>query len=194
MRVAARQHGGGKVCLDDAALRLWPAKTLGSSIGYLPQEVQLFDGSIAENISRFAEDATPEDIIAAAKAAGVHEMILRFAAGYQTRIGEAGLLLSAGQRQRLALARALYKEPFLVVLDEPNSNLDSEGEEALTRAIMGIRERQGVAIVIAHRPNVLSAVDMLLVLAEGRVKAFGPKADVLQKANRPQVALVGGRS
>lgn len=185
----------GKICLDGAALKLWPPKTLGDSIGYLPQEVQLFEGSIAENISRFAPDAAAEDIIAAAKAAGVHEMILRFPAGYETRIGEGGGLLSAGQRQRLALARALYQEPFLVVLDEPNSNLDSEGEEALTRAISGIRERSGVVIVIAHRPNVLSAVDKLLVLAEGRVQAFGSKADVLQRVRRPaSVAIVGGRS
>lgn len=185
----------GKICLDGAALKLWPPKTLGNNIGYLPQEVQLFDGSIAENISRFAPDAAAEDVIAAAKAAGVHEMILRFSGGYETRIGEGGVLLSAGQRQRLALARALYQDPFLVVLDEPNSNLDSEGEEALTRAISGIRARSGVAIVIAHRPNVLSAVDMLLVLAEGRAQAFGSKADVLQRVRRPPaVAIVGGRS
>jgi PrtD family type I secretion system ABC transporter len=185
----------GKICLDGAALKLWSPKTLGDSIGYMPQEIQLFEGSIAENISRFAPDAAAEDIIAAARAAGVHEMILRFPAGYETRIGEGGLLLSAGQRQRLALARALYGEPFLVVLDEPNSNLDTEGEEALTRAILGIRERSGVVIVIAHRPNVLSAVDMLLVLAEGRVQAFGSKADVLQRVRRPPaVAVVGGRS
>lgn len=186
---------GGKICLDGAALKLWPPKTLGTSIGYLPQEVQLFDGSIAENICRFAPDAAAPDIIAAANAAGVHEMILRFPAGYETRIGEGGFLLSAGQRQRLALARALYQDPFLVVLDEPNSNLDSEGEEALTRAIRGVRERSGVAVVIAHRPNVLSTVDMLLVLAEGRVQAFGSKADVLQRVRRPaSVAVVGGRS
>ncbi|WP_119389338.1 type I secretion system permease/ATPase [Taklimakanibacter lacteus] len=187
--------GQGKICLDGAALKLWPQKTLGDSIGYLPQEVQLFDGSISENIARFAPEAMPEDIIAAAQAAGVHEMILRFPSGYETRIGEGGALLSAGQRQRIALARALYQDPFLVVLDEPNSNLDSEGEEALTRAILGVRERSGVVIVIAHRPNVLAAVDMLLVLAEGRVQAFGSKADVLQRVRRPPaVAVVGGRS
>ena len=184
----------GKICLDGAALKLWPPRTLGENIGYLPQEVQLFDGTIAENISRFAEAAAPEDIIAAAKVASVHEMILRFPSGYGTRIGEGGQLLSAGQRQRLALARALYRDPFLVVLDEPNSNLDAEGEEALTRAILSVRERSGIAIVIAHRPNVLGCVDMLLVLAEGRVQAVGPKADVLQRVRRPpSVALVGGR-
>lgn len=185
----------GKICLDSAALKLWPSQTLGDNIGYLPQEAQLFDGTMAENISRFAPEASAEDIIAAAKAAGVHEMILGFAAGYQTRIGEGGFLLSAGQRQRLGLARALYRNPFLVVLDEPNSNLDSDGEEALTRAIMDIRARSGIVIVIAHRPNVLAAVDKLLVLAEGRVQAFGPKADVLQQARRPApVAIAGGRS
>ncbi|MFZ5672381.1 MAG: type I secretion system permease/ATPase [Pseudomonadota bacterium] len=185
----------GKICLDSAALKLWPPQTLGDNIGYLPQEAQLFDGTMAENISRFAPDAAAEDIIAAAKAAGVHEMILGFADGYATRIGEGGFLLSAGQRQRLGLARALYRNPFLVVLDEPNSNLDTDGEEALTRAIMDIRARSGIAIVIAHRPNVLAAVDKLLVLAEGRVQAFGPKADVLQQARRPApVAIAGGRS
>jgi ATP-binding cassette subfamily C protein len=185
----------GKICLDGAALKLWPPNILGSNIGYLPQEVQLFDGTIAENIARFASDASAEDVIAATKAAGVHEMILKFPSGYETRIGEAGAMLSAGQRQRLALARALYREPFLVVLDEPNSNLDSEGEEALTRAILGVRERSGVVIIIAHRPSVLSAVDMLLVMAEGRVQAFGSKADVLQRIRRPAaVAVVGGRS
>jgi PrtD family type I secretion system ABC transporter len=185
----------GKICLDGAALKLWPPRTLGDSIGYLPQEVQLFEGSIAENIARFAPDAVADDIIAAAKTAGVHDMILRFPSGYQTRIGESGMLLSAGQRQRIALARALYKDPFLVVLDEPNSNLDSEGEEALTHAIEAVRARQGVVIVIAHRPNVLIAVDRLLVLAEGRVQAFGSKADVLQRIRRPPaVAVVGGRS
>ena len=186
---------GGKIRLDDAALNLWPPETLGESIGYLPQEAQLFDGSIAENICRFAAEAAAEDIIAAARAAGVHEMILRFPAGYQTRIGEAGAKLSAGQRQRIALARALYKDPFLVILDEPNSNLDSEGEEALGRSILGIRERSGIVIIIAHRPNVLAAVDMLLVVAEGRIQAFGSKAEVLQRIRRPPaVAVVGGRS
>jgi PrtD family type I secretion system ABC transporter len=185
----------GKIRLDGAALDHWSPEALGRNIGYLPQDVELFDGSIAENIARFEPYAAAEDIIAAARAAGVHELILRLPEGYKTSIGEAGIAISAGQRQRLALARALYREPFLVVLDEPNSNLDSEGEQALTQAILGVRKRGGVLVVIAHRPSALSAVDLLLVLAHGRVQAFGCKDEVLQKARRPSnVAIVGGRS
>jgi ABC-type protease/lipase transport system fused ATPase/permease subunit len=185
----------GKVRLDGAALELWSPRALGSSIGYLPQNVELFAGTIAENIARFDRQAASQDIVAAAKAARVHEMILRLPQGYGTPIGEAGMVLSAGQRQRLALARALYGEPFLIVLDEPNSNLDSEGEEALGKAILDVRKRGGVVVVIAHRPTVLSTIDMLLVLAEGRVQAFGPKDAVLQKIRRPaNVAILGGRS
>jgi ATP-binding cassette subfamily C protein len=155
---------------------------LGRDIGYLPQGVELFDGTIAENISRFEDDPDSEAIVAAAKAAGVHDLILRLEHGYQTRIGEAGSALSAGQRQRVGLARALYGDPFLVVLDEPNANLDVEGEAAVIRAIAAIRERKGIAIVIAHRPSAIGAVDLVLVMEGGRAKAFGPRADVLSKA------------
>jgi ATP-binding cassette, subfamily C, type I secretion system permease/ATPase len=185
----------GKIRLDGAALDHWSPETLGDNIGYLPQDVELFEGTIAENIARFELNAAAEDIVAAAKAAGVHEMILRMPKGYDTAIGEGGAALSAGQRQRVALARALYREPFLVVLDEPNSNLDSEGEEALTQAILGVKKRGGILVVIAHRPSALAAVDLLLVLADGRVQAFGRKDEVLQKARRPSnLAVVGGRS
>ncbi len=174
----------GKVRIDGAALEQWDPEELGRHIGYLPQDVELFAGSVAQNISRFEAEANPEAVIAAAKAAGMHEMILRLPEGYETDIGEGGGALSAGQRQRVALARALYGDPFLVVLDEPNSNLDAEGEQALTHAIMGVRARGGIAIVIAHRPSALAGVDLVLMMAEGKVQAFGPKDEVLSKVLR----------
>ncbi len=174
----------GKVRIDGAALEQWDPEELGRHIGYLPQDVELFAGSVAQNISRFEAEANPEAVIAAAKAAGMHEMILRLPEGYETDIGEGGAALSAGQRQRVALARALYGDPFLVVLDEPNSNLDAEGEQALTHAIMGVRARGGIAIVIAHRPSALAGVDFVLMMAEGKVQAFGPKDEVLSKVLR----------
>jgi ATP-binding cassette subfamily C protein len=176
----------GKVRLDGAALDQWSSDDLGRHVGYLPQDVELFAGSVADNISRFDPDPKPEAVIKAAKAAGVHDMILRLPEGYETEIGEGGAILSAGQRQRVALARALYRDPFLVVLDEPNSNLDGEGEQALTEAILGVRARRGIPIVIAHRPSALAGVDRVLVMAEGRSQAFGPKDEVLAKIMRQQ--------
>ena len=170
----------GKVRLDGAALDQWSPICLGRHIGYLPQNVELFDGTIAENISRFEAEPEANAIIAAAKSAGVHDLVVRLPEGYDTRIGEAGAALSAGQRQRVALARALYREPFLVVLDEPNSNLDSEGEEALTAAIRSVRSRGGIIVVIAHRASALAAVDQVLVLNQGRQQAFGPRDVVLR--------------
>jgi len=175
----------GKVRLDGAALDQWSPAALGRHIGYLPQDVELFDGTIAENISRFEAEPDAKSIIAAARSAGVHQLVVALPEGYNTRIGEAGAALSAGQRQRIALARALYGDPFLVVLDEPNSNLDSEGEEALTAAIKGVRSRGGIIIVIAHRANALASVDHVLVLQQGRQQAFGPKDDVLRTVLRP---------
>src|SRR5262245_11706700 len=172
---------GGKVRLDDAALEHWRADTLGSHIGYLPQDVELLAGTVAQNISRFEAAADPEALVAAARAARVHELVLRLPDAYETQIGEGGAALSAGQRQRIALARALYRDPFLVVLDEPNSNLDAEGDQALAQAILGVRARGGIAIVVAHRMNAVACVDQLLLLAEGRVQAFGPKDQVLSK-------------
>jgi ATP-binding cassette subfamily C protein PrsD len=171
----------GKIRLDGAALEQWSSEALGPHIGYLPQDIELFNGTVAENIARFAPDAEPGKIITAAHAADVHELILRLPDGYETRIGEGGMTLSAGQRQRIALARALFGNPFLVVLDEPNSNLDSEGDEALTHAILGARERGAIVIVIAHRPSALKGVDLILAIANGRIQAFGPKEEVLQK-------------
>ena len=175
----------GKVRFDGAALDQWTSGDLGPHIGFLPQEVELFAGSVAENIARFEPDAPAEAIIAAAKAAGVHELILRLPEGYDTRIGEGGTGLSAGQRQRVGLARALYREPFLVVLDEPNANLDSEGENALTQAILGVRQRGGICVVVAHRPSALAALDLILMMADGRAQAFGPKDEILKRVLRP---------
>jgi ATP-binding cassette, subfamily C, type I secretion system permease/ATPase len=175
----------GKIRLDGAALEQWSPPELGPHIGYLPQDVELFAGTVAQNISRFDPDDDPMAIIAAAKAAGVHEMILRLPDGYETQIGEGGAALSAGQRQRIGLARALYGEPFLVVLDEPNSNLDMEGEEALAQAVLGVRKRGGVLVVVAHRPTALAAVDLVLVMAEGKAQAFGPRDEILSRLLRP---------
>lgn len=175
----------GQIRLDGAALDQWPADTLGRHIGYLPQDVELFAGTVGQNIARFDVDAQPAAIIAAAQAAGVHELILRLPEGYQTEIGEAGAALSAGQRQRIALARALYRDPFLVVLDEPNSNLDAAGDQALTEAIQQIKQRGGIVVVVAHRPSALAALDFLLVLGGGQQQAFGPKSEVAQNAFHP---------
>src|SRR5947207_1499536 len=171
----------GKVRVDGAALDQWSPIELGQHIGYLPQDVELFAGTVAQNIARFEPNAPSEAIIEASQTAGVHDMIVRLPEGYDTQIGESGAVLSAGQRQRIALARALYGDPFLVVLDEPNSNLDSEGEAALTHAIFGIRSRGGIAIVIAHRPSALAAVDMVATMGAGQLSAFGPKDEILKK-------------
>ncbi|MCQ1768515.1 type I secretion system permease/ATPase [Neorhizobium galegae] len=186
--VGAWLTAAGKVRIDGASLEQWDREMLGRHIGYLPQGVELFDGTIAENIARFEDDPDPAAIVAAARAAGAHDLILRFERGYETPIGESGSALSAGQRQRIGLARALYGDPFLVVLDEPNANLDADGEAAVVRAIAAVRERRGIAIVVAHRPSAIGAVDHILVMEDGRQKALGPRDEVLSKvlkASRP---------
>lgn len=169
----------GSVRLDGAELTQWRDEDLGRHVGYLPQDVSLLDGTVAENISRFDAENDSRAIVAAAQAAGIHEMIVRLPDGYRTKLGAQGAALSAGQRQRIGLARALYKDPFLVVMDEPNSNLDGEGEAALTEAIKGIRARGGIAMVIAHRPSALVAVDVVAVIQNGRLTAFGPKEEII---------------
>ena len=158
----------GKVKLDGAALEQWPHDKLGRSIGYVPQEVELIRGTVAENISRFDQAASDEKIIAAGRAAHVDELVKSFPHGYKTQVGDRGFNLSAGQRQRIALARALYGDPFLVVLDEPNSNLDPDGERALASAIAGVRKRGGVVIVIAQQLGILRTVDLEMVMENGR--------------------------
>jgi PrtD family type I secretion system ABC transporter len=198
--VGAWAPARGKVRLDTAALDQWMPETLGQHIGYLPQDLALFAGTVAQNIARFRTGDDPDLVIEAATLAGVHELILSLPQGYETPIGEGGAALSAGQRQRVGLARALYGNPFLVVLDEPNSNLDAEGEQALVHALLNVRARGGIAVVIAHRPSVMAALDQALVMAGGEVRAFGPKDQVLQQNVRtmpyvvPMQVAVGGAS
>ncbi len=174
----------GTVRLDGVALDQWNGEERGRQIGYLPQDVELFDGTVAQNIARFQGDATDMEIVAAAEAAGVHEMILQLGDGYETLIGEAGRGLSGGQRQRLGLARALFRDPFLVILDEPNANLDADGDLALIAAVNRIRDRGGIAIVITHRPGFIEAVDKALVLNNGRQQAVGPVSEVLARTTQ----------
>ena len=152
----------GHVRLDGADLDQWDRERLGRSIGYLPQDIELFEGTIAQNIGRFDPEATSEEVIAAARLANAHDLITGLPEGYETRLGEAGATLSGGQQQRIGLARALFRQPFLVVLDEPNSNLDLDGERALTAAVKALRKAGSIVVVIAHRPSAVAAVDTLL--------------------------------
>jgi PrtD family type I secretion system ABC transporter len=170
----------GVIRLDGAALDQW-GEHLGQHVGFLPQDVSLFDGTVAENICRFEPDASSEAILKAARIAGVHELILRLPDGYSTRIGQSGMSLSAGQRQRIGLARAVFGDPFLVVLDEPNANLDADGEGALTRAIQILRHNKCIVIVISHRPSALAALDMAMVLYEGKAIAFGSCEEIFAR-------------
>ncbi len=171
----------GKVRLDGAPLEQYPDQMIGAIIGYLPQDVDLFDGSIAENIARLDEDAPEEKIIAAAKAAGVHDLILRLPQGYNTVLGEGGSTLSVGQRQRVGLARALYGDPFLIVLDEPNAHLDQEGEEALARAVAAMRAKGRIVLIVAHRPAILAQCNMVAYVLDGELRGIGPRDEMLRK-------------
>ena len=178
----------GSVRLDDAELSQWDDSRLGTFIGYLPQEVSLLDATIEENVCRLDPAPEARAVVRAAAAAGVHPMIVRLPDGYKTELGPLGVSLSGGQRQRIGLARALYGEPVLVVLDEPNSNLDNEGEAALSEAIGNVRRRGGIVVVIAHRPSALAAVDLVAVVQNGKMTAFGPKEDVLGAVIQPMPA------
>jgi len=178
----------GHVRLDGAALDQWDPDQLGQHVGFISQTVELFDGTISENIARMNVKPDADAVLRAAKAAGAHELILRLPNGYDTPIGEGGEALSGGQRQRIALARALYGDPFLIVLDEPNSNLDNEGEMALRQAIANLKTRGAIVVLIAHRPSVLAVCDHILVLANGEQKDFGSRDEIMQKMTRPVAA------
>ncbi len=180
----------GKVRLDSADIHQWDKEHLGKFIGYLPQDIELFEGTISQNIARFQEiDA--EKVVEAAKKAGVHELILHLPDGYDTVIGAGGTSLSGGQKQRIAFARALYDNPVLVVLDEPNSNLDEKGEQALTEALKTLQENETTVIIISHRPNILKITNKLAVMKDGVLELYGETAEVMEKlaaqASPPQI-------
>jgi ATP-binding cassette subfamily C protein/ATP-binding cassette subfamily C protein EexD len=170
--------------LDGADLMTWPRSSLGQYIGYLPQDIELFADTVAANISRF-QNASGEAVVKAAQLAGVHEMILRLPDGYETQVGEGGTILSGGYRQRIGLARAVFGGPSLVVLDEPSSNLDSDGEAALSECIVRLKKARVTVILVSHRPATVSVVDRILLLMDGVVEAYGPRAEVLAKLSPP---------
>ena len=183
----------GQVLLDDEPINRWSRSSLGRHLGYLPQDVELFEGTIAENISRFemtGRGLDAEAIVEAAKRADIHPMILRLPQGYDTPVEAMGVLLSPGQRQRIALARALYGDPVLLILDEPNSNLDNDGSMALNLAIRNLKARGGSALIMAHRPAAIQECDMLLVLEDGTRRAFGPRDQILREMVKNHTEIV----
>ena len=186
--VGVQQPTVGTVRLDGADIYSWDKEALGRHIGYMPQDVELFSGTVAQNIGRLQENPDPEEVVKAAKLAGLHDLILRLPDGYDTEIGWGGQLLSGGQRQRVALARALYSNPRVVVLDEPNANLDSQGDDALVQALKSLKAAKVTVILITHRPSTLALMDKILVLNGGTVQRFGPRDETLsflQQGRRP---------
>ena len=174
-----RRPLAGHVRLDGADVWQWPSEDLGRHLGYLPQDVELFGATVHENIARMGED-DGEAVVRAAALAEVHDMVLRLTQGYETRIADGGAVLSGGQRQRVALARAVFGDPRLVVLDEPNANLDQLGEAALLKVLGRLKEGGVTTVVIAQRPSVLRQVDKILVLREGAAPLFGPRDEILR--------------
>jgi PrtD family type I secretion system ABC transporter len=187
--IGVKSPVSGIVRLDGADIFTWPKSDLGRHVGYLPQDVELFAGTIRENISRLS-DADPAEVVAAARLANCHDMILRLDKGYDTEIGDSGVRLSGGQRQRIALARAVFGRPKLIILDEPNASLDGEGEDALNRAIAAMKACGSTVIVIGHRPSLLQEVTKVLVLVAGQVELFGPRAEVMERLTRRNVQPV----
>ena len=179
---------GGVVRLDGADVYNWDREAFGRFVGYLPQDTELFAGSVRDNIARFRSDASDEEIVAAALAANVHELILRLPKGYDTDLGEGAVMLSVGQRQRVGLARALFDSPALVVLDEPNASLDAEGEAALFKALEALKARGATVILVAHKPSIFRTADKLIVLKDGRMEMYGPRDQVMARLAQPQGA------
>ena len=183
--VGVLRPNAGTVRLDGADIGTWPRAELGQYIGYLPQDVELFADSVHANISRF-QQTRGENVVRAAQMAGVHDMILRLADGYETQVGEGGATLSGGYRQRIGLARAVFGNPSLVVLDEPSSNLDAEGEAALSECILKLKQNKVTVILVSHRPSTVAVVDKILLLIDGVVEAYGPRAEILARLSAPR--------
>ena len=177
----------GVARLDGADVFSWDRADFGRQVGYLPQDTELFAGTVRSNIARFRADVTDEDVVIAAQLAGVHDLVLRMAKGYDTEVGEGGAVLSAGQRQRVGLARAMLGNPAFVVLDEPNASLDAEGEDALMRAIDAMKANGATVVIISHKPGVFRAADKMLVLRDGRVELFGPRDQVMSRLMKPAI-------
>jgi len=186
--VGAAQPSSGAVRMDGTELQHWDPEQLGRHMGYMPQDVKLFRGSVAENISRFVEDAGDQEIVAAAQLSGAHDMIQTLGEGYDTDVGDGGQSLSGGQRQRVGLARAVFRDPSVIVLDEPNSNLDAHGEQALAACIQEMKKRGKTVILVTHKANLLALSDKTLMLVGGAVEKFGPTREMFAQQQAAQEA------